>query len=161
MKKNSIKYNTTKISHCHHGPSGKLRCVTLYVYVAGQFTFYAITRFRLLILNARETLLGWLIRRLVLPEPVLRYTRLFHCPLYTVLTTGVRILHVTGVWKTVGIPTGHVSPQCNGALGNTNLYLDQPIAKAWRQPIAGHVSYPTDSPTASRLGLCSSLLMHR
>ena len=27
----------------------------------------------------------------------------------------------------------------------------------WCQPIGGHVSYPTDSPTATRLGLCSSL----
>ena len=27
----------------------------------------------------------------------------------------------------------------------------------WCQPIVGHVPYPTDSPTATRLGLCSSL----
>ena len=45
---------------------------------------------------------------------------------------------------------GHVSPQCNGALGNPNLYLDQPITKVQCQP--------ADSPIAARLGLCSSLI---
>ena len=40
-----------------------------------------------------------------------------------------------------------------GALGNPNLYFDQPITKARCQPIRGNVSYPTDS----WLGLCSSL----
>ena len=64
---------------------------------------------------------------------------------------------VTGFRKTVGIPTGHVSPYCNGALGNPKLYLDQPVTKGWCQAIGGHVSYPTDSPTATWLGLCSSL----
>ena len=53
---------------------------------------------------------------------------------------------------------GHVSPNCNGALGNRNVYLDQLITKAWCQPIGGHVSYPTDSPFATRLGLFSSLI---
>ena len=42
--------------------------------------------------------------------------------------------------------------------GNLNLYLDQPITKGWCcQPIRGHVSHPTDSPTVTRLWLCSSL----
>ena len=41
--------------------------------------------------------------------------------------------------------------------GNPSQYLDQPIAKGWCQPIRGRVSRPTDSPTATRLGLCSSL----
>ena len=31
--------------------------------------------------------------------------------------------------KTVGTPTGHMSPYCNGVLSNPNLYLDQPITK--------------------------------
>ena len=42
--------------------------------------------------------------------------------------------------------------------GNPNLYLDQPIKKAQCQPIGGHVSYLPDSPIATRLGLCSSLI---
>ena len=66
---------------------------------------------------------------------------------------------VAGVWKTVGIPTGHMCPYCNRALGNPNLYLDQPITKSRCQPIGGHVSYPTDSPIVSRLGLFSSLTL--
>ena len=41
--------------------------------------------------------------------------------------------------------------------GNPNLYLDQPITKWWCQSIRGHVSYPTDSPIVTKLGLCSSL----
>ena len=40
---------------------------------------------------------------------------------------------------------------------NPNLYLNQPITKAWCQPTGSHVSYPTDSPIATRLILCSSL----
>ena len=64
---------------------------------------------------------------------------------------------VTGVRKLVGIPTGHISAWCNGALGNRNLYLNQPVTKAWCQPIGGHISYTTDSPIAIRLGLFSSL----
>ena len=31
------------------------------------------------------------------------------------------------------------------------------ITEAWCQPVRGHVLYPTDSPIATRLGLCSSL----
>ena len=64
----------------------------------------------------------------------------------------------SGVWKTVGIPSGHVSPWCSGTRGNPNLYLDQPIAKAWCQPIGGQVSCPTESPIATLLGLCSNLI---
>ena len=70
------------------------------------------------------------------------------------LSLGLSTGTVTGVWKTVGIPTGHMSSWCNGALGNPNLYLDQPITKGWC-----HVSYPTDSLIATKLGLCSSLTM--
>ena len=65
---------------------------------------------------------------------------------------------VTGVSKTVGIPTGHVTPLCNGALGFPKLYLDQTITKGQCQPIGGHVLYPIDSPITTRLGLCSCLL---
>ena len=43
------------------------------------------------------------------------------------------------------------------ALGNPNLCLDQPITKGWCQPIGDHVFYPTDSPIATTLGVCSSL----
>ena len=72
----------------------------------------------------------------VLAEP--GTSRLFHSPLAQHLPA-IRAVQgdVTGVWKTVGIPTGHVNPWCNGALGNPNLYLDQPITK-----VRGHVSYP-------------------
>ena len=49
-------------------------------------------------------------------------------------------------------PTIH----CNW--GNPNLFLDQPITKGQCQPIRVHVSYHTDSPTASRPGLLSSLV---
>ena len=38
---------------------------------------------------------------------------------------------------------------------NPNLYLEQLIIIGWCQH--GHVTYPTDSPTATRLGLCNSL----
>ena len=38
----------------------------------------------------------------------------------------------SGIYKPVEIPVGHVIPQCNGALGNPNLYLDQPVTKEWR-----------------------------
>ena len=48
-------------------------------------------------------------------------------------------------------PTIH----CNWV--NPNLYLEQPITKGWCQPIRSHASYHTDSPTATRMGLCSSL----
>ena len=40
--------------------------------------------------------------------------------------------------------------------GSSKLYLDQPFSDGWSQSIIRHVSYPTDSPTATRLGLCSS-----
>ena len=39
--------------------------------------------------------------------------------------------------------------------GNPNLYLEQLIILGWCQQ--GHLTYPTDRPTATRLGLCSSL----
>ena len=44
-------------------------------------------------------------------------------------------------------------------MGNPNLYLDQPITKAWFQPIGGHVSNPNDNPiaTVTRLEVSSSL----
>ena len=37
--------------------------------------------------------------------------------------------------------------------------LNQPITKGWCQPIGGHFSYATDNPTATKLGLCSSLTL--
>ena len=63
-------------------------------------------------------------------------------------------------WKTVENSTGDVSPKCTATHDNPNIYFDQPIIKGWCQPVEGHVSNPTDSPPATRLGLCSSLL-HR
>ena len=63
---------------------------------------------------------------------------------------------VSGPWKMVKF-----SLSCEVTFyrswGNSKLYFDQPITKGWCQPIGGDVSYPTDSPTATRLGLCNSL----
>ena len=61
-------------------------------------------------------------------------------------------------WKMVEIPTGHVSPEFIATEAFPNLYLDYPTTKGQHQPIGSHVPYPTDSPTATRLGLCSSLV---
>ena len=41
---------------------------------------------------------------------------------------------------------------------NPNLLSNQPITKGQCQPITADVSYHSDSPTATRLGLCISLL---
>ena len=100
----------------------------------------------------------------VLPDNT-QFTDSFTAAPYTVLTAGIYLslglyqwcLGVNGIWKTVEIPTGHVSPQSNGSRGNRNLYLDHPITQGWCQPIGGHVSYSTDSPITTRLELCGSL----
>ena len=86
---------------------------------------------------------------MVLPLP----PRIFHSLLAQPQQQALKLCKgtVSGLWKMVGIPTGHVSPQCIVTQGNPNLYLDQPITKGW-----SHVSYPTDSPTIPRLGLRSS-----
>ena len=67
---------------------------------------------------------------------------------------------VSGLWKTMGISTGYLSPWCIAIYpkfiadkGSHNVYLDQSIIK----PNGSHVSNPTDSPTVTRLGLCNSL----
>ena len=39
----------------------------------------------------------------------------------------------------------------------SGLYIYQPITEPAKQPMGDHVSYPTDSPNATRLGLCCSL----
>ena len=44
--------------------------------------------------------------------------------------------------------------------GNSNLYINKPIKKGWCWPIGGHVPYPTDSPTAIKPGLFSSLVLY-
>ena len=59
--------------------------------------------------------------------------------------------NVNGFWKTTAIPSSHVSPECTATRGNPNLYADQPIINI----------ISTDSPTATRLGLCSSLSQGR
>ena len=82
---------------------------------------------------------------------VIATTRMKHWTLSqsscTALTTGICILlglckgTVIGVWKTVGISTGHVSPQCTGTLGYPNLSIFRPTNhKAWCQPFGGHSS---------------------
>ena len=40
---------------------------------------------------------------------------------------------------------------------NPNLWFHQPITKEWCRSTWVYVSYPIDNPTATRLGLCSSL----
>ena len=59
--------------------------------------------------------------------------------------------NVSDLCKTVEIPTGHVSPQCNGVRGNPNLDLSQKDGAA-RQS----VSRPADSTPATRLVLCNN-----
>ena len=51
--------------------------------------------------------------------------------------------------------TGEPTIHCDR--GNPNQYLNRPITKRWCQPLGGHVSYPIYRPTATRLGLCSSV----
>ena len=53
-----------------------------------------------------------------------------------------------GLWKIGEILSGHMSPPYTATPGNPNLYLDQSIS---------YVSYPTDNPNATRLGLCNNL----
>ena len=65
---------------------------------------------------------------------------------------------VGGLCKTMEIPNGYVSPRSIADCGNPNLYLIEPITKLWCHPTGVHVSYPTDSPTATSPGLCSSLI---
>ena len=67
----------------------------------------------------------------------------------------------------VEITTSHMSTQCIAANPKStaggasfNLYLVQPITKQRCQKIGDNVSYPTDSLTAHRPGLWSSLEPH-
>ena len=64
---------------------------------------------------------------------------------------------VSDLWKTVKTSTGQLSPQSPATEAIPKLHLDQTITKGRWQ----HVSYPTDSPTASKLRLCSSLIPER
>ena len=64
---------------------------------------------------------------------------------------------VSSLWKIGGNCqwSCECSIHCNW--GYPNLYSEESITKGWRQPIGSHVSCTTDSPTATRLGLCNSL----
>ena len=71
---------------------------------------------------------------------------------------------IKGLWNTVEIFTGHMSLRYMAFYPETivdeaplNLYSNQPFTIRWWQPIGGRVSYTTDSPTATSLGLGSSL----
>ena len=64
-------------------------------------------------------------------------------------------------WENVGNSHRSHEPTIHCDWGNPNLYLDQPITIGWCQPVGGHVSYLTDSPDATRLGLCSSLVVSK
>ena len=89
----------------------------------------------------------------------LRLTQTISLSLCTALTAdkclplGLFKWTVSGVWKTVGIPTGYVSPQFNGG----HPIYRPTITKRRCQPIWGHVSYLSWSPIATSLGPCSSL----
>ena len=63
---------------------------------------------------------------------------------------------VSGLWKTLDIPTSH-EPTIHCDWSNSCLYSDQPVAKRWCQWVKGNVSYFTDSPNATRPGLWNSL----
>ena len=49
-------------------------------------------------------------------------------------------------------------PIMQWGIGQSQTIFTPTNHKAWCQSIGGHVSYPTDSPITTRLGLCSSLL---
>ena len=64
----------------------------------------------------------------------------------------------------VGIPTGHMSSwcivfyvECTELVGIPGLSLARWSHTWWHQPILGYGLYPTDSPTATKFRLCSSL----
>ena len=59
--------------------------------------------------------------------------------------------------KMVEIPNGHVNSEFIVAEAFPNIYLNQPITKGQCGPVTCHVLYPTVIPTATWLGLCSSL----
>ena len=64
---------------------------------------------------------------------------------------------VSGVWKKVEIPTGQVSPKCNGTRGNPNLYLDQPITK--KQCLTPHwQSYCHQARAVNQSRWCATLV---
>ena len=82
-------------------------------------------------------------------------------PPYTALTAGIRLPlglckgTVSGVWKTVEISIITQNPVESMFLP-VCLQIIQSESRQ-HQPMGGHVSYPTDSPTATKLRLCSSL----
>ena len=82
------------------------------------------------------------------------HVRLFHCLLAQACLSAVTC--ASSFWKTVEIPTGQVSPQsiATGAIPTNVIPTNH---KKWCHPIGGQVSYPTNSPTASTLELCSSI----
>ena len=98
----------------------------------------------------------------VLPDNT-QFTDSFTAAPCRVLTAGIYLSLglYQSVWETVEIPTGHVHPQCNWARGNRNLYSDHAITKGSCHPTGGHVSYPTDSPIATRLGLYISIQFNK
>ena len=79
-------------------------------------------------------------------------SRCFHSPFALALMAGPCKGIVSGIWKNGGNSPQSCEPTCY-----LNLILDQPIIKGQCHPIGGHAPHPTDSPTATRLGLCSSL----
>ena len=58
---------------------------------------------------------------------------------------------VSGLWKTMEIPTSHVSPQCIASYPEFSASEEthSHTHSRWHHPVTGHVSYPTDGPTAT------------
>ena len=66
--------------------------------------------------------------------------------------------------KTGEISNGHLSPKCpanypetNTDEESSNLYFDNQWHRRQHQPMEGHVSYPSESHTATKSELCCSL----
>ena len=78
-----------------------------------------------------------------------------HSPDCIYLPLGLCKETVSGLWKWWKFPSNEPTNHCHW--GNPNLHIYQPIIKGWCQSIGDLISYPTDSPAATRLGLCSSL----
>ena len=84
-------------------------------------------------------------------------TCLFDSSSVTLLAPLLHSETLGGIWKPLEIPTGHVSPHAFRHQGMILYIYTKPVIKGWCQSIAGHVLYPTDSLSATRLGLCISM----
>ena len=64
----------------------------------------------------------------------------------------------TKLWKFPPVTWTHNYPESSGSEVSPSLYVNISQSQSRQhQPMGGRVSYPTESPTATGLGLCSSL----